>query len=302
MTLVGRTFGKYRLVERLGSGAFSDVYRGLQIGLERPVVVKVLPGVLAADDSLRARFRRSGLTTARLSHPNIVTIFDSGEEDGTPYTVMEHLEPETLEDRIDRRGALPWPEVLKLAHDLTKALTYAHGRGVCHGDLTPASVKFDQRSNAIVTDFARAAHEGSVFADIAALGGLMHAALTGQLEALDGKRAAWSPETPPELAHLADSALASGYADARTLFAELKDVELRLRARHVSRALAALPAPVIEDDPPAPVCDSSGSLGFLESITSILSDDGERQQVARAFSWAAPVFLLTLCCALMLVH
>lgn len=280
MTLVGRTFGKYRLVERLGSGAFSDVYRGLQIGLERAVVVKILPPALAADAELRERFRRSGLTTARLSHPNIVTIFDSGEQDGVPYTVMEQLSQETLEDR----GPLPWTDGLKVAHDLTKALVYAHDRGICHGDLTPASVKFDQRNNALITDFARAAGDRSPADDLAALGALLEEAVA---------------DAPPELAGLIKGV--SGFADARSLYAELKNVELRLRARHVSRALAALPAPV-EDEPPMPVSDSADSLGFLESLSTILSDDSGRRDVARVFGWAAPVFLLTLCCALLLVQ
>ena len=302
MTLVGRTLGKYRLVERVGSGALADVYRGLQIGLERTVVVKVLPPALAADAVFRARFRRSGLATARLSHPNVITIFDSGEEGGVPYTVMEELRPASLEDTLEHEGALPWTQVLKVGHDVAKALVYAHGRGVCHGSLSPACVKFDQRQNAILTDFARADDGASEAADVLALAGILHAALTGQLEAHPAKRAAWREETPAELAAFVDGALASGHATARDFLARLKDVELRLRARHVSRAMAALPPAVLEDDPPMPLCESSDSLGFLESLSSIISDDGQRGDVVRAFSWAAPVFLITLCGALMLFH
>lgn len=303
MSLLGRVLGKYRLVERLGSGALADVYRGLQLGLERTVVVKVLPAALASDATVRARFKRAGLTTARLSHPNIITVFDCNEDAGIPYTVMEALRPESLEDRIVSTGPLAWPTALKLATDVTRALVYAHGRGVCHGGLEASSVKFDQRSNAILTDFAGAldVELATSARDLTALGGVLHAALTGALETHSGKAAPYPDTTPVELAALVETLMAGGCTDARALFEKLKEIELRLRARQISRALPAPPPPV-PAAPSEPVFCSSDSLSFLSSISRVMSDGDERRDVFRAFSWATPVFLLTLCGALLVFH
>lgn len=308
--LIGRILGKYRIVEKLGAGALADVYRGIQLGLERDVAVKVLPRALADDETMRARFRRASQVTARLSHPNIITIFDSGVQDGIPYTVMEHLRSGTLEDRLETEGPLPLPRVVKLAQDVLKALAYAHDHGVVHGNVSPACVKFDLRQNAIVTDFARVEDStGTAQDDLAAAGRLLHAALTGEISGPDAKLAALPADAPEMLVRFVERSQAGAerYTSARSMLEELKRIELKVRARRISLEHEDdLPPPRLMDpeDLPEPCAGSScDSLGFLASLTSLMTDDGEdRRAVISAFSWATPVFVFTLSCALFLFY
>src|ERR1051325_43455 len=95
-SLIGKVLGKYRIVEKLGSGGMADVYKGIQIGLDREVAIKVLPPAFAADREMVKRFRRESQATAKLSHPNIITIYDSGEQDGIYFYVMEFLKADGL--------------------------------------------------------------------------------------------------------------------------------------------------------------------------------------------------------------
>lgn len=152
--LIGQVLGKYKIIEKIGSGRLADVYKGLQVGLEREVAVKVLPPERAKDPALVQRFRKESQATAKLSHPNIITIYDSGEQDGTYFYVMEYLAAESLADKFDQGGfGDDLKKSLKVGVDILKALVYCHEKGVVHQDLKPASVRFDMRGNAIVTDF-----------------------------------------------------------------------------------------------------------------------------------------------------
>jgi serine/threonine protein kinase len=152
-SLIGRVIGKYKVTERIGSDGLLEVYRGIQVGLDREVAIRVLPPALASDREAVMRFRRESQATARLSHPNIITIYDSGEEVDHHYCVMECLNSNSLEDILAEQAPLPVPRVLKIGHDILKALAYIHGRDVIHCDLRPANIHFDQRNNAIVTHF-----------------------------------------------------------------------------------------------------------------------------------------------------
>lgn len=300
MSLIGRVLGKYRLVERLRPGALADVYRGIQIGLEREVAVKVLPAALASDHTMRERFRRASQVTARLSHPNIITIFDSGEQDGVPFTVMEHLRSETLEDRLENEGPLPAERVLKLAQDLLKALAYAHEHGVVHRGLSAACVKFDLRQNAIVTDFARVEEtRGTAEDDLEAVGRILQAALAGVSAPGPDKPTPIPAEVPAEVTGFVEHALFTGperFTSARAMLERLKKIELTVRARRISRAIEALPLPSLDaEELPPPCVQSSDSFSLLASLTSLISHDEDRRAMARAFSWATPVFVATLC-------
>ena len=153
MDLVGKVLGKYRIVEKIGSGGMADVYKGLQVGLEREVAIKVLPPVYAKDLDRLKRFRRESQATAKLSHPNIITIYDSGEQDGFYYYVMEYLKAESLETVIKSEGKLALKQALKISKDILKALVYTHDKSIIHRDLKPGNIRFDLRGNAIVTDF-----------------------------------------------------------------------------------------------------------------------------------------------------
>ena len=153
MDLVGKVLGKYRIVEKIGSGAMADVYKGLQIGLEREVAIKVLPPAYAKDLDRLKRFRRESQATAKLSHPNIITIYDSGEQQGFYYYVMEYLQAESLEAMLAGGRPLDLKQGLKIGKDVLKALVYTHDKSIIHRDLKPGNIRFDLRGNAIVTNF-----------------------------------------------------------------------------------------------------------------------------------------------------
>lgn len=125
--------------ERIGAGGFAVVYRAFQPAFRRPVAVKVL--TVDIDERARRRFERECQALGALSeHPGIVTVHDAGfTSGGRPYLVMSHLPGGSLADRLDRSGALPWPEVLRLAQPLAQALAAA-AAGITHCDLKPANV------------------------------------------------------------------------------------------------------------------------------------------------------------------
>jgi len=135
-----RQIGQYGLIGVLGRGATATVYRAHQARLGRDVALKVLHARDEGDGALRARFEREARTLAQLRHPNIVQVYDAGEEDGELYLVMELIEGTSLRQRL---GA-PWtPErALPLLGQVAAALDYAHARGVIHRDLKPANVLF----------------------------------------------------------------------------------------------------------------------------------------------------------------
>lgn len=139
---MGRVLGgRYRLLERIGAGAFASVYRAEHVRLDSPCSVKVLFPVLAARREVVARFEREAKTTSRLRHPGIVSVVDFGEEPHVGlFLVMEYLAGETLEDRIDREGALPLGDLLAYGRAAAAALEVAHEEGVVHRDVKPSNL------------------------------------------------------------------------------------------------------------------------------------------------------------------
>lgn len=150
---------RYRLLERIGSGGMSVVWRGYDEVLGRQVAVKVLAAQFAADADLRGRLRREARAVARLGHPHITNVYDYGEaDDGTPFVVMELVEGESLADRL-RRGPLPWGGVAEIGAQIAEALAAAHARGLVHQDVKPANVMLSP-SGVKVVDFGIAAIAG----------------------------------------------------------------------------------------------------------------------------------------------
>ncbi|MBA3951738.1 MAG: serine/threonine protein kinase [Rubrobacter sp.] len=147
---------RFVLVRELGSGGMSSVYLGRDEVLDRPVAVKILHPDLD-DEETGALFRREGRTAARLSHPNIVPVFDAGEEllDGreVSYIVMEYVPGGDLRGLMDRRGALPESMLVRLSADVAAALAHAHERGIVHRDVKPQNVLLDERGNPKLADF-----------------------------------------------------------------------------------------------------------------------------------------------------
>ena len=140
----------------------ATVYLADDIKHDRPVAIKVLRPELAAQLG-HERFLREITTTARLRHPNILPLFDSGEADGQVFYVMPYVEGETLRDRMTRDGTLPVADVLRIADEVADALSYAHGRGVIHRDIKPENILIES-DHAIVADFG-IAHAASTAGD-----------------------------------------------------------------------------------------------------------------------------------------
>ena len=149
---------RYEDVELVAHGGMADVYRARDSVLGRVVAVKVLADRYAADEDFRARFTREALTAASLSHPNVVTIFDVGEPEGTPFIVMEHLGGGSLADRL-RGGPIPHATAITWLDQAAAALDAAHAAGIVHRDVKPANLMLDDEGDVHVTDFgiARAA-------------------------------------------------------------------------------------------------------------------------------------------------
>jgi serine/threonine-protein kinase len=142
MTLVGRHIGRYRILEELGSGGMSVVYKGLDTALEREVAVKVLHPHLAGKDESRRRLAREARAVARLHHPNILEVFDfSAEGAREAFLVTEYVRGRTLKQYVDEVGRLEPPELAAMVvHEIAAALAHAHEAGVIHRDLKPENV------------------------------------------------------------------------------------------------------------------------------------------------------------------
>ena len=156
----GTVLGGYRLDGLLGEGGMATVYRGVQLSLDRPVAVKVLPTELAADPGLVARFEREGKALAALSHPNITSIIDRGNQDGHYYFVMELVDGEDLHARL-RRERPSIGDTFRIVHSVLEALSYAHERGIVHRDIKPSNVLLTARGRVKVTDFGIATLRGA---------------------------------------------------------------------------------------------------------------------------------------------
>ncbi|MEU8813115.1 serine/threonine-protein kinase [Actinoplanes sp. NPDC048796] len=149
--------GRYRLVERLGAGGMSVVWRGFDEVLGRQVAVKVLPPSTSTDPAFRRRLRAEAQAAARLSHPNITNVYDYGEAttaDGepVPYVVMELIDGESLAAVLARARKLPWQHAVRITAEVAAALAAAHARGIVHRDVTPANVMLTP-TGAKVVDF-----------------------------------------------------------------------------------------------------------------------------------------------------
>jgi len=144
---------RYELEELVGTGGMSSVYRAHDRMLERDVALKVLHQEFTADTDYVERFRREARSVARLSHPNIVTVIDRGEQDGRQYIVFEYVKGENLKTLVERVGPLPEEEAVRLALQIARALGFAHESGLVHRDVKPQNVLLNGDGQAKVTDF-----------------------------------------------------------------------------------------------------------------------------------------------------
>lgn len=150
----GRLVGeRYLLGEQLGRGGMAEVYAATDERLGRPVAVKLMLPQLAHRDDIRLRFEAEARAAARLSHPNVVGVYDTGEDGGIPYIVMERLPGETLADRLRTGAPLDQAWVARVAGDVLGALDAAHGAGIIHRDIKPGNILIGENGCAKVADF-----------------------------------------------------------------------------------------------------------------------------------------------------
>ena len=152
--MVGELIGeRYELKEIVGTGGMSTVYCAYDSLLERHVALKILHDRYTDDDEYVARFRHEARAVAQLSHPNIVTVIDRGEQDGRQFIVFELVDGENLKELVERVGALPVRRVLELGLNIGRALAFAHASGLVHRDVKPQNVLLDEEGQPKVTDF-----------------------------------------------------------------------------------------------------------------------------------------------------
>ena len=150
-----RTFGRYRIVEEIGRGAMGVVYRSIDPLIERELAIKTLLPDLPEEivDEVRERFLREARSAGKLGHPNIVVIFDVGEEDGVAYIAMELLPGRSLQQILREPERIAFDTVAELAAQIADALEHAHGHSIVHRDVKPANVVVAPSGNAKLTDF-----------------------------------------------------------------------------------------------------------------------------------------------------
>jgi len=144
----------------VGTGGMSTVFRAHDRQLERRVAIKILHEHYAGDPEYLERFRREARAVAQLSHPNIVTVIDRGDDEGRQYIVFEHVEGENLKELVQREGSLPVRQALELALAVADGLAFAHDHGLVHRDVKPQNVLLSNEGEVKVTDFgiARSLH------------------------------------------------------------------------------------------------------------------------------------------------
>src|SRR5881396_3512620 len=153
-TLIGTLFdGRYQVVRKLGAGGMANVYLAEDQELGRRVAIKILNDRHANDEQFVERFRREAKNAAALSHPNIVSIYDRGEAEGTYYIAMEFLEGRSLKELIVQRGPAPVTVSVEYARQILSALRFAHRHGIVHRDIKPHNVLVDSEGRVKVTDF-----------------------------------------------------------------------------------------------------------------------------------------------------
>lgn len=144
---------RYEIVKSIGEGGMANVYLANDKILDRKVAIKVLRGDLSADEKFVRRFQREALSVSNLSHPNIVEVYDVGEEDGQYYIVMEYIEGKTLKQLLNKRESLTLTEVIDIMTQLTDGIAHAHESYIIHRDIKPQNIMIEDDGKIKITDF-----------------------------------------------------------------------------------------------------------------------------------------------------
>ncbi|HBA37595.1 MAG TPA: Stk1 family PASTA domain-containing Ser/Thr kinase, partial [Firmicutes bacterium] len=144
---------RYQIIKSIGEGGMANVYLAYDTILDRNVAVKVLRGDLATDDKFVRRFQREALSASSLSHPNIVEVYDVGEDNGSYYIVMEYIEGKHLKELIKKRGKLTLSEVIDIMSQVCDGLATAHDSYIIHRDIKPQNIMILDSGLVKITDF-----------------------------------------------------------------------------------------------------------------------------------------------------
>ena len=144
---------RYEIIKRIGEGGMANVYLAIDVILDRKVAIKILRGDLANDEKFIRRFQREALSASSLSHPNIVEIYDVGEDNGNYYIVMEYVEGRTLKQLLKKRGHLTVGEAVDIMLQLTDGMIHAHDSYIIHRDLKPQNIMIQENGQIKITDF-----------------------------------------------------------------------------------------------------------------------------------------------------
>ncbi len=144
---------RYQITRMIGEGGMANVYLAHDLILDRDVAVKVLRGDLAEDEKFVRRFQREAIAASSLSHPNIVEVYDVGEDNGVYFIVMEYIDGKTLKSLIKKRGHLTLPEVVDIMLQLTSGLACAHDSYIIHRDIKPQNIMILEDGMVKITDF-----------------------------------------------------------------------------------------------------------------------------------------------------
>src|SRR6185295_3401233 len=153
--------GKYRVVAKIGQGAMGDVYKGHDPTLNRDVAIKTITASLGAEDDIRKRFLREAQSAARLNHPNIITVYDYGEEQGKIFMAMELLEGRDLKDLIAQNKLGDLHQKLDIMEQMADGLAFAHAHDLIHRDIKPANIHVQPTGQVKILDFGLARFSSS---------------------------------------------------------------------------------------------------------------------------------------------
>jgi serine/threonine-protein kinase len=151
--VAGQLIGGCRIVQPLGRGGMGEVYLAEHLALQKPVAVKILPPDRGARDHV-ARFLKEARMCSRIEHPNVVTIYDVGEQDGLHYIIMQYVQGKTLAELVQAQGGpLPWRSALRLVQLAAKGLQAVHDHGLIHRDVKPSNIMLSADSRVLLMDF-----------------------------------------------------------------------------------------------------------------------------------------------------
>ncbi|MEW6583707.1 MAG: serine/threonine-protein kinase, partial [Actinomycetota bacterium] len=151
--LVGQTIEGYRIEAEIGRGGQAVVYRATQLSLQRAVALKVVGPHGGLDPGFLERFRREGISAARLEHPHVIPVYEAGEHDGVAFLAMKLVDGPTLDGLVRQEGPLPYRRAVALLRQVAEALDYAAGRGLVHRDVKPANVLIGPGDHVYLSDF-----------------------------------------------------------------------------------------------------------------------------------------------------